>query len=242
MDPISLAASVIALASAAAQISTAISRLRHFGEVPGKIYALKNEVSDLEVVLRHIGQALEDKSLAPDTAHGSLEQIIARTKGHLANLAKALERVANAWKGSKVKVISRSTIWLKEKELFQTFRDDIGSVKATLNLILGTANSQHIQHIILELQKVSVLTTKSGQTNEFTNQGLTDNHLAMSIRMDQQHQVLRDRIDALGKLFIAQHLGDAETPSSDQISSLSETGANAQTVRVMNSLRLPCRG
>lgn len=241
MDPISLTASVIALASAAAQISQAISRLRHFGEVPGKIYVLKNEVSDLEVVLRHVGQALEEKSLAPDTAHGSLEQIIARTKGHLADLAKALERVANAWKGSKVKVISKSTIWLKEKELFQTFRDDIGSVKATLNLILGTANSQHLQHIILELQKVSVLTTKSGQANEFTHQGLTDNYLGMSIRMDQQHQVLRDRIDALGKLFLAQHLGDAEIPSSDQISSLSETGANAQTVRVVTSLHDPCR-
>jgi ankyrin repeat protein len=241
MDPLSIAASVFALAVAAAQISNAMSRLRHFGEVPGKIYALKNELSDLQVVLRQIGQALEQRSLAPDNAYGSLELVLARTKGHLADLTKALERVANACTGSKIKAISKSTIWLREKALFQTFRDDIGSVKATLILILGTANSQHLRHIVLELQKVSVLTTKSGHTNKSTNQELTDNHLALSIRMDQQHQVLRDRMDALGKLFLTQHLRDAEFPHQDQMASLPKKGAHAQTVRVTTSHRLPCR-
>ena len=69
-------------------------------------------------------------------------------------------------------------------------------------LILGTANSQLLQHIILEPQKVSVSTTKSGHTYESTDQVLADNHLALSIRMDQQHQLLRDRMDALGKFFL----------------------------------------
>ena len=241
MDPLSIVTSVLALAAAAAQVSTAISRLRHFGEVPGKIYALKNEVSDLEVVLRQIGQALEQKSLAPDHARGSLEQVLARTKDHLAALAKALERVAKACTGSKIKVICKSTIWLKEKELFQSFRDDIGSVKATLNLVLGTANSQHLQHVILELQKVTVLSTKSEQTNMSTNQGLTDKHLALCIRIDQQHQALRDRIDALGKLFPTQHPHDPETVNSAQIISPPAQEGNNQTVRVVTSYRLPCR-
>ena len=83
MDPLSIIASVLALATAAAQISTAISRLRHLGDVPGKIYALKNEISDLEVVLRQIGQALEQQSLVPDNAHKSLEPLLARTRGYL---------------------------------------------------------------------------------------------------------------------------------------------------------------
>lgn len=140
-DPLSVAASVLALATAAAQISKAISRLRHFGEVPGRVYALKNEVSDLEVVLRQVGHALEQKSLAPDNDQGSLEQILARTKGHLADLAKALERVANACAGGKAKIISKSAIWWKEKTLFQGFQENIRSVKGTLNLMLGAANS-----------------------------------------------------------------------------------------------------
>lgn len=140
-DPLSVVASVVALATAAAHISKGISRLRHFGEVPGRVYALKNEISDLECVLRQVGHALEQKSLAPVNEQGSLEQILARTKGHLADLAKALERVANAFAGGKCKIISKSAIWWKEKALFQGFQEEIRSVKASLNLMLGAANS-----------------------------------------------------------------------------------------------------
>jgi hypothetical protein len=102
-------------------------------------------------------------------------------------------------------------------------------------------NSQHLQHIILELQEVTVLNTKSGHTDESIKQGLTDNYLALSTLMDQQHHVLSDRIDALGKLLLTQHLRDPEIPKSDQLPSLSERGANTQTVRVVTSRRLPCR-
>lgn len=241
MDPLSIIASVLALAEAASQISKAISRLRHFGEAPAKIYALKNEISDLEVVLRQIGHALEQKSLAPDIAQGSLEQVLARTKVRLADLTKALERVANACTGSKIKVIGKSTIWLKEKKLFQIFRDDIGSVKATLNVMLGAANSQHLQHIMLELQKVTLLNTKSGHTDESIKRGLTDNHLALDTLMDQQNHSLSYRIDTLGKLLLTQHLRDPEIPKSDQLASLSKKCTNTQTVRVVTSHRLPCR-
>ena len=66
-DPLSLVASMIAIATAAAQISKAISRLRNFGEVPIRVYAIKNEVSDLEGVLRHVEHAPEQNSLASDS-------------------------------------------------------------------------------------------------------------------------------------------------------------------------------
>ena len=237
MDPLSIISGVLALATAAGQISTAISRLRHFGEVPGKIYALKNEISDLELVLRQIGHALEQRSLKPDNAEGSLEQVVARTKDLLANLTKALERVANACAGSKIKVISKSTIWLREKSVFQTFRDDIASVKATLNLMLGAANSQHLQHVILELEKITVLSTKSEQVHE----SMTDSHLALTTRMEQQNQMLRERIDALGELFVGRDLQSQDGLSLRQASSPSEEGINTQTVRVVASHRRPCR-
>ena len=80
MDPLSITTSVIALATVAAQISKAISKLRHFGEVPGRIYALKNKVSDLELVLRGISRAVEQKSLVLDNAPESLDRVLSRTK------------------------------------------------------------------------------------------------------------------------------------------------------------------
>lgn len=241
MDPLSIISGVIAIAAAAGQIGTAISRLRHLGEVPGKIYALKNEVGDLEVVLRQVGHALEQGSLEPENAHVSLEQVLARTKGILTDLTKALERLAKATTGSRIKVISKSTIWLREKSVFQGLRDDILSVKATLNLMLSTGNSQSLHHIILELQKVTVWTSKSEQANESISQGLKDSHLALSTRIDQQHQFFSDRFDAMGRLFLAQHLPGSDTPQLQSGSVLAIAGSDTQSVRVVATHRLPCR-
>ncbi|KAE9362625.1 hypothetical protein N431DRAFT_144457 [Stipitochalara longipes BDJ] len=141
MDPLSLAASIIAVATAAAQISQAISRLRTFSEIPGRVYALKNEVTDFEVVLRQIGYALQQQSLAPDTNRGSLKEILVRTKMHLTNLAQALERVENSCSRGNVKIISRSAIWCKEKVLFDGFQNDLHAAKSSLHLLLGASNS-----------------------------------------------------------------------------------------------------
>ena len=240
MDPLSIIASTIALATAAAKISTAISRLRHFGELPGKIYALKNEISDLEVVLRQISQALEQRLLAPDGTHGSLETVLSRTKGHLTDLAEALGRIADACtQSNKIKAISKSTVWYREKVIFQGFRDDIVSVKATLNLILSTANSQHLRHIILELHKVSVVATKSASSTESLEQGLAVRHVALSDRIDQQHETLRDRIDSLSQMVFTQRVHINYDDSLHQLHV--DSKAKGDIVRVVTSHRLPCR-
>lgn len=240
MDPLSIIASVAALAEAAAQISKAISRLRHYGEIPGKIYALKNEISDLEVVLHEIRDALEQKSLSPNGTHGSLEQVLARTKSRLTDLAEALERIANSFEGSKIKVFAKSAVWVKEREVFQTFRDDINSIKGTLSLMLNAANSQSLQHIVLELKKVAVLTLSPGQ-NDDSVQGMKDNNRALRTLMDKQHQDLTDRIDAIGELLLTQSLSNESSPEPDQMPSPFGTAADTQAVRVVTSRRLSCQ-
>lgn len=101
MDPLSITAGVLALATAAAQISKAISQLRQLGEVPSKIYALRNEISDLEVVLRQIARVMDDGLWEADANHDSLGQVLNRTKAHLAELTVALERLAKAYTGSR---------------------------------------------------------------------------------------------------------------------------------------------
>ena len=141
MDPLSITAGILAIATAAAQISKAISRLRAFGEVPGRVYALKNEVTDLEVVLRQLLHNLDQKSLGPDTDYKELAQLLERTKSRLSELAKALERVAIACTAGNEKVIRRTAIWWKEKALFQTLQDDIRGVKTSLSLMLGASTS-----------------------------------------------------------------------------------------------------
>ena len=241
MDPLSVVGTVLALAEAAGQISKAISRLRHFGEVPGKIYALKNEISDLEVVLRQISHAVEHKTLAPGSAEQSLESLLERTKQRLGDLAKALERIANACAGSRIKVISKSTIWYREKEVFQAFRDDLVSIKASLNLLLGATNSTNLNHVILELQKVTILVAGSGKAGEDIKQDLNNSHTALISRMDHQNQVLGDRIDALGEKLLTQFVQTAEARTDGQVTPTRQEEGAPQTIRVVTSQSLPCR-
>lgn len=139
VDPFSIAASVVTHAAVAGQIGIAISRLRHFGGVPGRVHALKNDISDLDVVLRQVTHALEQKSLVPDNDRGSLAQILDRTKCHLSDLGKGLERVANACDGGEVKICSKIAIWQTEGLPLQGFQEDICSTKSFLNLMLGAA-------------------------------------------------------------------------------------------------------
>ncbi|EXJ54889.1 uncharacterized protein A1O5_12955 [Cladophialophora psammophila CBS 110553] len=140
-DPLSIAASVVGLVAAAVHVSKAISELRHLGELPRRIYTLKNEVSDFEAVLRQVEDALNQQTLVPDNEQGSLEPILNRTKGHLADLVKALHRFEDACKGSKIKIIANSAIWLRYRTIFQRSHEDIRSVKTTLALMLGASNS-----------------------------------------------------------------------------------------------------
>ncbi|WEW59246.1 hypothetical protein PRK78_004715 [Emydomyces testavorans] len=243
-DPLSPIASIIAIAVAASQICKAISRLRAFGEVPGRVYSLRNEVTDLEVVLRQVAHALQQNSLAPDTDQKSLRQILERTRGTLVDLAKALERVGNAFVGGKVKIITRSAIWFKEREPFQAFQDDIRAVKESLNIMLGASNSRDLQHIILELRRVSILTSNRAEIqerySELIGQAIDDHHSALSSRMNEQYQSLNDRLDALGRIILAEKLQDEKHP--DEIPILSEKeSSKIETFRVLISNRTPYR-
>ncbi|KAF3938176.1 hypothetical protein ABW19_dt0201495 [Dactylella cylindrospora] len=142
MEVVGLVASIITLAEAAGNIGKAISRLRAFGDVPQQVYALKNEVSDLEVVLRQVGKALESHTLPANSDPETLEGVLVRTKTRLEELAKALERAAKASAGGRLyKVVGRSTIWWKWDTVFQKFQNEIREVKVALSLILGTSNA-----------------------------------------------------------------------------------------------------
>lgn len=98
---------------------------------------------------------------------------------------------------------------------------------------------QDLHHVILELRRVTVLTSISEQYQESINQGPRDYQLALSSRIDQQHQDLSDRLDALGKLIFNGKLQDSSR--GDQISIPSEKETNTHSLRILTSHRIPCR-
>jgi hypothetical protein len=141
-EPISLVASVLAIATAAAQIGKAISRLRAFGEVPKQAYALKNEITDLELVLRQVSAALQQRTISQEPGEESLAPTLARTKAYLSDLAKALDKFALLCADhDNCTAIDRSILRYKGKALLQGFQEKIRAVKESLNLMLGASNS-----------------------------------------------------------------------------------------------------
>lgn len=79
----------------------------------------------------------------------------------------------------------------------------------------------------------------SGQTQKSIDQGPSDHHLALSTRMNQQHQDLNGRLDGLEKLLLNGKLQGSS--HSGQVSIPSEKHINAQTLRILTSHRIPCR-
>ncbi|GAB7365782.1 hypothetical protein MBLNU230_g7117t1 [Neophaeotheca triangularis] len=244
-DPLSTATGVLTIAAAAGQIARAIFRLREFGEMPTRVYRLKNEVTDLEVVLRHVGHMLQQTRLTSQSEQTSLKQIISRTKSLLEELAKALERLAKACSQSRVRTLAKSTIWYRAKELVQSFEEDIKAVKSNLNVVLGVNNSCDIQHIILELRQVSVMASTAGQNQNSQalslTQTLADQQNEIHARLDQQYHNLNSRLDALGQLVLKSSASSQEPAENSQFGGSGHDEPPTPAVRVRISQRTPCR-
>ncbi|KAM7215308.1 ankyrin [Rhypophila decipiens] len=235
MDPLSITTGVLAIATAAAQISKALSHLRAFGEVPRQLYALKNEVSDLEVVLRQIDYASKQSTLVQDADTEPLDRLLDRAKMHLADLATRLERLASA-------AIKKSLIWLKEENAFKRLQVDIHTVKTSLSLVLGVANSQDLHHIILELRQVTFLTASSRHLQQRSSDELVHtlntHQNVINARMDQKFDELNARLDAFGRYALGESNpvlsptgdGEAEQPPS-----------KIESLRVVINQHAPCQ-
>lgn len=74
---------------------------------------------------------------------------------------------------------------------------------------------------------------------ESVNEGLSNHHLALTSRMEQQHQDLSNRLDALGRLTNSGQLPEYADPG--QMSKPFKEGTDSQSLRVIASHRIPCR-
>ena len=140
MDPLSLTAGVIAVATVAAQIGSVFAELRtHCIELPGRLHALNNEVADIEVVLYQVAAAVNDRSSLPASDQTAIPQLLKQAKTKLSELNDIIERLAATC--DRKKVILRASAWRKEQPKLQALQEDIKTVKCSLNIMLGASNS-----------------------------------------------------------------------------------------------------
>ncbi|EPS39909.1 hypothetical protein H072_6396 [Dactylellina haptotyla CBS 200.50] len=242
MEAVGLAASILTLAQVASTIGNTISRVRQFGKVPQQVYALKNEVSDLEVVLYQVWEALQANSLPATSSHTSLENIVARTRIQLTELAKALSQAGKASENGNVyKVIGRSTIWWKWDELCQKFQHEIRTAKDNLKLVLGVSHSRDINHILIELRQIHLMTSSWQRSSEHLTQNLGHHQSALISLLDQQFGSMMDRFESLSQEVRSKLQNDGKGNMPPPYSSSAGDEATDEAVSVLVSPRSPCR-
>lgn len=141
MDPLSLAASVITVASLAASTCSAIAELRSLCKgLPGRLHAVTNEVADLELVLTQVAALLKERATLPSSALDPIPHLLNRARNKLQELAAIVDRLKAVSRNSKLPLLGAKA-WRKEHGHLQTLQDDIRTVKSNLNVLLGASNS-----------------------------------------------------------------------------------------------------
>jgi len=141
MEPVSLAASVIAVAELAAKTCSAVLELRALCKsIPGRLHAVNNEVADLQLVLAQVAMLLEKRATLPDPKSSAITLLLDQAKNKLEDFDAVVGRLFAASAKSRMPLVAAS-IWNKEQGRLQALQDGIKNIKASLNILLATSNS-----------------------------------------------------------------------------------------------------
>ena len=143
MEPLSVAASVIAVATVAAHIGKAFADLRrHCSELPGRLHALSNEVTDIEFVLHQVAAVLQERNSLSENDISSIPPLLGQAGGKLQELKDILGRLAETC--TRRRVLLRASVWRKWHPKLHALQADIRGIKCSLNVLLGASNSYAI--------------------------------------------------------------------------------------------------
>ncbi|KAK8175049.1 ankyrin repeat-containing domain protein [Phyllosticta citrichinensis] len=185
MDPLSIAASAIAVATLAKQICGAFSEMRSTSRsLPGRLHALNNEVADLEFAQRRV--------VLPDSKHSTIPHHVCQASSKLRELQNIVERLSATSRENKA-CCFLVHVWQKEKGKLLVLQDDIRSIKCNLNIVLGASNSQDIMQMRLNLAALLVMTTRS-----------TQEQIASQCQVMSSLSTVDDRISRVEKMLLAQ--------------------------------------
>jgi hypothetical protein len=141
MDPISVAASVIAVATLAAQTCSALADLRSLcRSLPGRLHAVNNEVADLELVLLQVALLIEERTCLPESKQSAIPHLLKQARTRLIELKSIVDRLTITCRKAKIPIIGVNA-WRKEQNKLQELQEGIRTVKCNLNIMLGASNS-----------------------------------------------------------------------------------------------------
>lgn len=142
MDPLSIAASAITVAALAASTCQAFVELRTLCKsLPGRLHALSNEVTDINVVLIQVASVFNERACSiADNQQQTILHLLEQAEAKLGKLQKIVQELANTCDRAKLSVL-QAHAWRKEQPKLRVLQEDIKTVKCSLNIALGASNS-----------------------------------------------------------------------------------------------------
>jgi ankyrin repeat protein len=163
MDPLSITAAIVGIGAVATSTSRAFKELRDLCKtLPGRLHALSNEVSDIQLVIHRLASLIEER--ASDRAlkdqETSLQHLLNQAGSKLSELKTIVETLTAVIKTAKIPVF-RAHAWRKNQPRLQALQEDIKTIKCSLNIMLGASNSQDMMRIRVDLQEISAVSSSS---------------------------------------------------------------------------------
>ena len=133
-------------------------------DLPGRLHALSNEVSDIELVLYQVASVVEkrtgDSAFKEQEAH--IQHLLDQAGSKLGELRTIVETLTDIVKMTKIPIL-RAHAWRKNQPRLQALQEDIKTVKCSLNIMLVVSNSQDMIRIRVDLENISTVSSNSAQ-------------------------------------------------------------------------------
>ncbi len=142
MDPPSIAASAITVAALAASTCQAFAELRAVCKIlPGRLHALSNEVTDINVVLVHVDTVFKERARSVDNQpQQTITHLLVRAEDRLDQLNQIVRTLITTCDRAKLAIL-QAHAWQKEQPKLRAIQEDIRTVRSSLNVALGASKS-----------------------------------------------------------------------------------------------------
>ena len=142
-DPLSFAASIIAVLGAAEGVAKTLSRIQSIRNAPDELLALINEVSDLQIIFGDV-QSYARSTQGPQMSRDHLQHLLAfvnRAKEKLLQLDELVHYKLLKPQSSPdhIKVSKRE--WLKQVKTIERFRQSLRDIRLNIVIHMVMINS-----------------------------------------------------------------------------------------------------
>ncbi|KAI9696670.1 MAG: hypothetical protein M1820_008044 [Bogoriella megaspora] len=234
-----------ALVTLAGQTVEALSRLRETCKtLPGRLYALHNEVEDLKAVLRDVEQLSQDRSrhVALEQPNG-IAQLLTQATVKLNDLKSFVDGLDKACKHTNIPLV-KARAWQKTQGKLQRLQEDLKTIKGDLNISLGSSNSRDLVRVRLDLESITTTATQiadaQSELREEHREGLAHQKLLtiesterLYIRMDQRigqvEALIRSQAEQMDASQSDRLAGIYEPPPAYRRRKLSHTSSTSST-------------